>query len=376
MPRDYRDRSAPRPRRSSDDDFVAHVREAVGEFGRVPATGEAWDTFIGRVGYVAAAPTTRATWPRRSRRRRASWAPAPRPALPGGPAGRLGRDRRRARRRRARRARRAGDPREAVRHRPRLGRGAQRDAARGLRRGADLPHRPLPRQGGGAEHPRAAVRQRAVRADLEPRPHRLRPDRRARDARRSGAARGFYERHRRVPRHGRHAPVPVLGFMAMEPPAALSAEALREEKTRCSRRCRPLDPAKVVRGQYEGYRDEPGVDPRVRHGDVRRGRGRDRQLALGRRAVLPAHRQVAGRVGARVDHARLPRAADADVPHRGRSTSGGNQLVFELGEPGAITADFQAKEPGPTMALGRRAHGLRLRASRSAPQRSSRPTSG
>ena len=72
---------------------------------------------------------------------------------------------------------------EAVRHRPGVGADAERRAARGVRRGADLPHRPLPRQGGGAEHPGLPVRQRAVRADLEPQPHRPRADRRAGDAR-------------------------------------------------------------------------------------------------------------------------------------------------------------------------------------------------
>ena len=55
-------------------------------------------------------------------------------------------------------------------------------AARGVRRRADLPHRPLPRQGAGAEHPRVPLRQRPVRADLEPQLHRPRADRRARDA--------------------------------------------------------------------------------------------------------------------------------------------------------------------------------------------------
>ena len=55
-------------------------------------------------------------------------------------------------------------------------------AARGVRRGADLPHRPFPRQGAGAEHPGLPLRQRAVRADLEPQLHRPRADRRAGDA--------------------------------------------------------------------------------------------------------------------------------------------------------------------------------------------------
>ena len=50
---------------------------------------------------------------------------------------------------------------EAVRPRPGVGAGAQRDAARGVSRVDDLPHRPLPRQGGGAEPAVLPLRQRA-----------------------------------------------------------------------------------------------------------------------------------------------------------------------------------------------------------------------
>ena len=71
---------------------------------------------------------------------------------------------------------------KALRHRPRERGRAQRAAARGLLRGADFPHRPFPRQGGGAEHPGLPLRQRPVRADLEPQLHRPRADRRAGDA--------------------------------------------------------------------------------------------------------------------------------------------------------------------------------------------------
>lgn len=54
----------------------------------------------------------------------------------------------------------------------------------------------------------------------------------------------------------------LMGFMAMEPPAELTAKSLRDEKEKVFQSLRQLDPAQVVRGQYEGYRDEPGVDPR------------------------------------------------------------------------------------------------------------------
>jgi glucose-6-phosphate 1-dehydrogenase len=49
----------------------------------------------------------------------------------------------------------------------------------------------------------------------------------------------------------------LLALTAMEPPAILEANALRDEKVKVLRAIRPL--ARSVRGQYRGYRDEPGV---------------------------------------------------------------------------------------------------------------------
>ena len=51
----------------------------------------------------------------------------------------------------------------------------------------------------------------------------------------------------------------ILAFVAMEPPTELASEAISDEKNKVFRSMRPLDPTKVVRGQYRGYRDEPGV---------------------------------------------------------------------------------------------------------------------
>ncbi len=82
---------------------------------------------------------------------------------------------------------RPGDRREAVRRRPGVGAGAEPVGARGLRRVAGVPHRPLPGQGIGRQHPRVPVRERAVRADLEPAVHPLRADRRAGERCRSRA---------------------------------------------------------------------------------------------------------------------------------------------------------------------------------------------
>ena len=51
----------------------------------------------------------------------------------------------------------------------------------------------------------------------------------------------------------------IVALLAMEPPVTRASEAMREEKIKVLKAMKTLDPAKVVRGQVEGYRDEDGV---------------------------------------------------------------------------------------------------------------------
>jgi glucose-6-phosphate 1-dehydrogenase len=51
----------------------------------------------------------------------------------------------------------------------------------------------------------------------------------------------------------------VLAILIMDPPAEHDPEALRDEKSRLLKSIAPLTPKRIVRGQYRGYRDEPGV---------------------------------------------------------------------------------------------------------------------
>ncbi|HYQ98996.1 MAG TPA: glucose-6-phosphate dehydrogenase, partial [Casimicrobiaceae bacterium] len=51
----------------------------------------------------------------------------------------------------------------------------------------------------------------------------------------------------------------VVANLAMEPPVGAGHQALRDERVKVLRAIRPLTRAAVVRGQYEGYRREPGV---------------------------------------------------------------------------------------------------------------------
>src|SRR5262245_23270430 len=53
----------------------------------------------------------------------------------------------------------------------------------------------------------------------------------------------------------------VVGYLAMEPPIAVDADRIRDEQVKVFRAIRPLKPEDVVRGQFDGYRKEPGVAP-------------------------------------------------------------------------------------------------------------------
>jgi glucose-6-phosphate 1-dehydrogenase len=53
----------------------------------------------------------------------------------------------------------------------------------------------------------------------------------------------------------------VAAILAMDGPVGRDIESIRDEKARVLKAMQPLDPAHVVRGQYRGYRDEPGVAP-------------------------------------------------------------------------------------------------------------------
>ena len=174
-----------------------------------------------------------------------------------------------------------------------------------------LPDRPLPGQGDGPEHPGAALRQPAVRADLERQLRRPRADHHGRGHRHRRPGR-LLRRHRRRPR--RHP----------EPPAA-AARADRDGGAGLLRRQGPArgegegalrGPAAArtsakatARGQYAagwqggekvvGYLEEDGIAPDSTHRDLRRDQAGDRHPPLGGRAVLPAHRQAARPAGHR-----------------------------------------------------------------------------
>jgi glucose-6-phosphate 1-dehydrogenase len=53
----------------------------------------------------------------------------------------------------------------------------------------------------------------------------------------------------------------VLSNLAMEPPVRTDSESLRDEKVKVLKAIPPLEARNLVRGQFRGYRQEPGVAP-------------------------------------------------------------------------------------------------------------------
>ncbi|NJP67845.1 glucose-6-phosphate dehydrogenase [Streptomyces spiramenti] len=150
----------------------------------------------------------------------------------------------------------------------------------------------------------------------------------------------------------------LLGFVALEQPVAFSATALRAEKLRVYTAMRPLDPAEVVFGQYEGYRDEEGVDDASEVEtfvalrawvDSPRWSGVPFLLRTGK--ALGASRRVVT-IGFHEPPAGL-------FAERLAGTCP-DELVFELTDEPEITLQVRAKRPGPDFALASASLALRF----------------
>ena len=144
----------------------------------------------------------------------------------------------------------------------------------------------------------------------------------------------------------------VLALLAMEVPVATAGEAIRDEQSKLLRSVRPLAPADLVRGQFEGYRDEPGV---AAGSTVETYVALRLQIDSWRWAGVPFFIRTGKCLArtateVRVLSHRPPVALFEDEPAR-------NDLRFRLG-PGAVEIGLgaQVKTPGIRM----RGHGVEL----------------
>jgi glucose-6-phosphate 1-dehydrogenase len=139
----------------------------------------------------------------------------------------------------------------------------------------------------------------------------------------------------------------VAAEVAMEPPATLGAQDLQSARETVIGRFRPLDPAEVVLGQFDGYRDVPGVDPHSNRDtfvaarlwiDSDRWRGVPFYLRTGKQMATSAQRVSLI-------------LRDPEGPLNGRLPRGANTLCFSLAGDGEIDFSLVTKKPGPALDL-------------------------
>ncbi len=143
----------------------------------------------------------------------------------------------------------------------------------------------------------------------------------------------------------------VLAFMAMEPPTALEPRVISEEKNKVFRSMMPLDPAGVVRGQYNGYRDEDGVAP---ESDTETFVALRCYIDNWRWAGVPFYLRTGKRLaeGARIISIAFKEPPRSMFPaNSGLGAHGPDHLTFDLADSSKMSLSFYGKRPGPGMKL-------------------------
>ena len=143
----------------------------------------------------------------------------------------------------------------------------------------------------------------------------------------------------------------ILAVVAMEPPPSLEPRALVEEKSKVFRSVLPLDPDEVVRGQYEGYRDEPGVAP---DSQVETFIAANVRVDNWRWAGVPFFVRTGKAMaeGARVVSIAFREPPKSMFPDEaGVGLAGPDHLTFDLADTPRLSLSFYGKRPGPGMRL-------------------------
>ncbi|WP_127503041.1 glucose-6-phosphate dehydrogenase [Actinoplanes solisilvae] len=137
----------------------------------------------------------------------------------------------------------------------------------------------------------------------------------------------------------------VVALLAMEPPVAGDADSFRNAEAAVLAQMKPLSPETTVRGQYEGYRDEPGVPA-----------GSTTETFVATTVTIENERWAGVPFLLRTGKS-LPKTATEVVvefrqpdqrliPAENDAEPVANLLRFRLGRADGITMSIQAKNPG------------------------------
>ena len=139
----------------------------------------------------------------------------------------------------------------------------------------------------------------------------------------------------------------VVCLLAMEPPVSEDADALRDEHTKVLRATSIRDVRSVVRGQYEGYRDEDGVAP---DSDTETFVALELCIDSWRWAGVPFHIRTGKALPVTATEAVIVFSEAPRPLFAGPSESPEpNRLRFRLSSDGLVSLELQAKVPGVEM---------------------------
>jgi glucose-6-phosphate 1-dehydrogenase len=154
----------------------------------------------------------------------------------------------------------------------------------------------------------------------------------------------------------------LTSLVAVEPPAAFDATAVRNEKLKVLQSIRPFDlemvAQSVVRGQYArgelngkpvpGYREEPGVAPTSRTETFVAVR---LLIDNWRWAGVPFYLRTGKRLAKRSTEVVIQFKRAPHIVFRGREAEP-NRLILNIQPDEGISVSFGAKRPGPDMSIG------------------------
>jgi len=143
----------------------------------------------------------------------------------------------------------------------------------------------------------------------------------------------------------------ILAFMAMEPPTALEPVPISEEKNKVFRSMLPIAPSDVVRGQYTGYRQEPGVNP---ESETETFIALKCSIDNWRWAGVPFFLRTGKRLaeGQRIISIAFREPPKSMFPaNSGVGAQGPDHLTFDLADASKMSLSFYGKRPGPGMRL-------------------------
>ena len=139
----------------------------------------------------------------------------------------------------------------------------------------------------------------------------------------------------------------ILAHLTMDPPTGEESEALRDQKSSLLKAVRPIQPEDVVRAQYNGYRDVPGVRP-----------GSTVETYIAVRVFIESWRWEGVPIYIRTGKNLPVTATEVSVEFRrppretfGELVPGGSaHMRFRLGPDMAIGLGLRIKQPGDRMA--------------------------